>query len=312
MLNNIKKTVAFYKNFGFGVTTLLIFLRLFFYNKFLNWYDPFVKKYLRRKLNAVITQYKTSLPPPRPSIKNKPYPIWVCWWQGEENMPELVRACYRSLREQAKGHPIHLLTKDNYAKYISLPDYILNKFNQGIISVTHLSDMLRSCLLYEQGGLWVDATVFFTGPPPQITGPVFSLRCPNDHDFLNIRGKRWVTFFFYLSKGHLIAKMFRDLCLAYCQRYEVFIHYFLIDFFIDLICDTIPSAAADINNIPVSPALTHALVYKLSEEYNAAYFKELCQTTSYHKLEWRGRYEKYLKNGKSTYYGHLTKFNVAC
>ncbi|GBR74727.1 capsular polysaccharide synthesis protein [Candidatus Termititenax aidoneus] len=301
--NNLKKTAAFCKNFGFGVTTLLIFLRLFFYNRFLNLYDPFVKKYLRWKLNDVIAQYKNVSVPPSPS-KDKPYPIWICWWQGEENMPEIVRSCYRSLREQAKGHPIHLLTKDNYTSYVSLPDYVVNKFEQGFISITHLSDIIRGCLMYEQGGLWVDATVFFTSPPPQITGSVFSLRCPKDRNFLNIRGTRWVTFFFYLDKGHLIAKMFRDLCLAYLQKYNIMLHYFLIDFFIDLICDTIPAAAVDISKIPISPALTHALVYKLSEEYNAAYFEELCRTTSYHKLEWRGRYEQYL-NGKLTFYGYL-------
>ena len=45
-------------------------------------------------------------------------PIWVCWWQGEEQMPELVKQCYKLLKRYSGRHPVKLLTKDNYQKYI--------------------------------------------------------------------------------------------------------------------------------------------------------------------------------------------------
>ena len=26
-------------------------------------------------------------------------PVWVCWWQGEDSMPELVKMCYTRLKQ---------------------------------------------------------------------------------------------------------------------------------------------------------------------------------------------------------------------
>ena len=41
-------------------------------------------------------------------------PIWVCWWQGEKQMPELVKQCYKLLKKYSGTHPVKLLTKNNY------------------------------------------------------------------------------------------------------------------------------------------------------------------------------------------------------
>lgn len=40
-----------------------------------------------------------------------------------------------------------------------LPNFILKKFENGYISITHLSDIIRVLLLYNYGGLWIDSTV---------------------------------------------------------------------------------------------------------------------------------------------------------
>lgn len=37
-------------------------------------------------------------------------PIWVCWWQGKENMPDIVKACYNSIQKHACNHPVILIT----------------------------------------------------------------------------------------------------------------------------------------------------------------------------------------------------------
>lgn len=28
--------------------------------------------------------------------KSEKVPVWVCWWQGEESMPELVKMCFKT------------------------------------------------------------------------------------------------------------------------------------------------------------------------------------------------------------------------
>ena len=43
--------------------------------------------------------------------------VWVFWWQGEDQMPELVKKCYQSLKRQLYDKKIVLITKDNINDY---------------------------------------------------------------------------------------------------------------------------------------------------------------------------------------------------
>ena len=84
------------------------------------------------------------------------YPVWVFWYQGVEEMPELVKGCYQHLVRNNRN--VILITKLNFREYCSIPDYILGRVERGEISFTHFSDILRVSLLAEHGGLWLDST----------------------------------------------------------------------------------------------------------------------------------------------------------
>ena len=59
-------------------------------------------------------------------------------------------------------------------KYADIPDYIMEKYKEGMITKTHFSDYLRTCLLLKNGGYWCDATVYMTGQiPNEITSSEF-------------------------------------------------------------------------------------------------------------------------------------------
>ena len=88
--------------------------------------------------------------------------IWVCWWQGEEKMPDVVKICYRSIKIMSGKHPVVLITDYNCKDYVKLPQFIWDKYAAGVISRTHLSDILRFYLLKEYGGIWMDITNFIT------------------------------------------------------------------------------------------------------------------------------------------------------
>ena len=62
-------------------------------------------------------------------------PIWVCWWQGKENMPDIVKACYNSIQKHACNHPVILITEENFRNYIDMPEYIINKQKEGYIDI---------------------------------------------------------------------------------------------------------------------------------------------------------------------------------
>ena len=90
--------------------------------------------------------------------------IWIFWYQGFDEAPELVKICYKSVKKNFASHKIILIDKNNIANYVSFPSFIYEKVEKGIISITHFSDILRLALLSEYGGIWIDSTVFFTTP----------------------------------------------------------------------------------------------------------------------------------------------------
>ena len=89
--------------------------------------------------------------------------VFVCWLQGEENAPPLVKKCIATIKDQFKDKKVVIITSDNLSEYTNFPEHILTKWKNGIITNTHFSDLLRVELLSKYGGLWLDATVYCTG-----------------------------------------------------------------------------------------------------------------------------------------------------
>ena len=88
--------------------------------------------------------------------------VWVCWMQGMENAPEVVKVCYQSILDNFKDREVVLITAENVSEYAEFPDYVIDKYKRGIITHTHFSDILRLELLNRYGGTWIDATMFCT------------------------------------------------------------------------------------------------------------------------------------------------------
>ena len=101
-----------------------------------------------------------NMPDCDPQWRNK---IWICWWQGVENAPEIVKACVDSIKRNAGNCEVICITEDNYREYVLFPDYVEKKREAGIISKTISSDLLRMCILARYGGIWIDSTFFCTG-----------------------------------------------------------------------------------------------------------------------------------------------------
>lgn len=94
-------------------------------------------------------------------------PIWQLWLQGEDNMPDIVKFCTKSIKVNNPERDIILLTNKNLNEYIAVPDYIQKKYAAGIISHTHYSDLIRLFLLCKYGGTWIDSTIYMTGRMPE-------------------------------------------------------------------------------------------------------------------------------------------------
>ena len=169
--------------------------------------------------------------------KTKKVPVWVCWWQGEESMPELVKMCFQRLKDTLPDDitELHLITFDNYKDYVTFPDHIEQKFKEKKITMTTLSDILRFCLLSEYGGFWMDATVFFTGEFPKefLEKPFYSQKMYDPVACQREACKgRWCGFFMTGYAHNPIFEFGRDAFFEWWRKYDDIVDYVLIDYLI--------------------------------------------------------------------------------
>lgn len=88
--------------------------------------------------------------------------IWTCWLQGRQQAPELVRKCLLTWEERNPAWDFRFLDARTISRYVELTEH-LDLLHQ-VITPQALTDVLRLLLLYEYGGVWVDATAYCNAP----------------------------------------------------------------------------------------------------------------------------------------------------
>ena len=165
--------------------------------------------------------------------------IWTMWQQGEAQMPETVKASMKTIKDFAKRNSceFYLLTDENLADFINIPIDITEKYKKKELSAAHYSDIVRFSLLYQYGGIWMDATLFVSSyaTAEMFEGVFFSLNHPpldTNKMERTICDYKWSGFFLAGQKGKPYFKHIRDLYLYYVRKYPVFIYYLMMDYFI--------------------------------------------------------------------------------
>lgn len=85
-----------------------------------------IQGYVERTFGSLAREYAA----PKKPVEATPYTnntVWVFWAQGRENMPEIVRRCVAQIERMRGEYQVVLLTRDTYAKYVDIPDYIIQK-----------------------------------------------------------------------------------------------------------------------------------------------------------------------------------------
>ena len=168
-----------------------------------------------------------------------PKMIWTMWQQGEAQMPETVKASMKTIKDFAKRNDceFYLLTDENLADFINIPIDITEKYKKKELSAAHYSDIIRFSLLYQYGGIWMDATLFVSpyATLEMFEGDFFTLNHPPlqpEKMERTVGDFKWAGFFLAGKKGKPYFKHIRDLYLYYVRKYPVFIHYLMMDYFI--------------------------------------------------------------------------------
>jgi len=88
--------------------------------------------------------------------------IWILWYQGIDEAPDLVRRCISSWKLHNPDWKVIFLDKNSLEEYISMRDFI--DINRKDITIQKVSNLIRINLLAKYGGVWADATCFCCMP----------------------------------------------------------------------------------------------------------------------------------------------------
>ncbi len=230
--------------------------------------------------------------------------IWVCWWQGEEKMPDVVKICYRSIKKMSGKHPVVLITDYNCKDYVKLPQFIWDKYAAGVISRTHLSDILRFYLLKEYGGIWMDITNFITAEIDTFV-PVESDFFSYKHitSYNNVSRGLWTSYFNASGKGNIIPSYLYESLVNYWRITDKLEDYLLLDFIFKLGYDHIPAMKNIIDSIKLSDIGNMRKI--MNKKWNEKEWKRYFTQAPFHKLSYKKYINTSTKKGEMTHYAYL-------
>ena len=255
-------------------------------------------KYLWRKYGKMIAAPLTEHGVEKP---NKT--IWLCWLQGMEQAPDIVKQCVASVKHYMPEYRLQVLTAENIAQFVELPEHMWVKYKNGTITFTHFSDILRTALLVQHGGIWLDATVLLTAPiPKQMTDePLFFLQ-KSKLQIIPHMGSSWML---VAHKGNPILQRLLDLLSAYWKHENKLRDYFLFHLFFYLVLTRNKQGREAQRRIPYIPNVdAHTLQFTLFEGYDERVWEQITSRSPIHKLTWKFNHNEPLDK-KGTNYDYI-------
>jgi hypothetical protein len=232
-------------------------------------------------------------------IKN----LYILWFQGFDQAPEIVQACVQSWIEQNPTWTVHLLDDTTWPSMVSLDG--IQRSSLGI-SRTNFSDLVRIALLDQRGGCWVDATTFCTQPldewlPACIEQGFFAFDRPAKDLMLS-------SWFLYAEPGNYIVKKWCQATMDYYlakpkdkkQPYYNF-HYLFADLYktdtrFRRMWDAVPKRSAD------GPHQLQKSLFKPMDDS----IRQRMQEQPLSKLTYKGDFRNY---SEDSVLAHLVSFS---
>lgn len=233
-----------------------------------------------------------------------PYPnkIWCCWLQGIENAPFTVQQCIGSIQKHAGDQEVIILTLENMDQYIQLPEYIIKKWKEKIISNTHFSDLIRITLLYQYGGLWIDSTTWLTGAIPDYIKKT-DLFCYRGSGLGKVIASNWLI---AAKPHHPIIQSTKELLYEYWKKENKLISYSIFHLFFTMAIKSVRSNQKLWEEVPwFDDSNPKRMQNELFAPFDPERFKQICQLSSIHKLSYKYTKEQY--NAIGTLYDFIIK-----
>lgn len=226
---------------------------------------------------------------------NKEYSnnIWICWFQGLENAPVIVKTCVNSIKRYSGGHNVVILTEDNYKDYVDIPEIIEQRRKLGIISRTAFSDILRMSLLAKHGGMWLDSTFFATGDISNYFDlPVWSIKRP-DYLHCSVACGQFAGYSIYCDYEHrYVFKTIRDFLCHYWITNDMLVDYLTVDYCVSIALRHYPEIKSLFDNIPSNNPQCDELCKVLNDKFDNDKYNKLTKDTHLFKLTWKAKFNK--------------------
>lgn len=223
--------------------------------------------------------------------------IWWCWLQGVDNAPDICKVCLKTVIEHYPECDVILIDNNNVKELIDIPQYIIDKYNKGIISCAHYSDIIRLLLLCKYGGVWMDSTLYCTRHEDYLfESPLFMYK----HLLRGVYGVPASNWLISAAPNHPILRLTRDLLCSYWKQNDELEHYFIFHIFLLLSAEKY----ADLwNAIPLFSNVTPQLLrYELGNQFSEKRFHQLKNMNGIHKLSYKLSKEIYFDG---TFYDYI-------
>lgn len=242
-----------------------------------------IKQKLKRRYDYCLEKFDNVYKENEHKSSNK---IWICWFQGLSNAPEIVKKCYESIKKNNPDKEVIVITAQNLHDYVKFPEYIEEKWEKGIITHTHMTDLLRLELLIQYGGTWIDATVFCSNsriPSYFFDSDLFFFQLLKPgRDGSGIYFSSW---FISAKTNNKILMVTRALCYEYWKENDTMWDYFLLHDFLSIVLEYYPDDWKKI--IPRDNAAPHMLLLRLFDAYDEETWEAIKEQTPFHKLTYK-------------------------
>ena len=246
-----------------------------------------------------------------------PTHIYVLWLQGIDQAPEIVKTCIMQL-QLLDNYTIEILDQDTINS-LSLSPIFFEKYQKGLISRTHLSDIVRLFLLSRKGGIWCDSTLLVYGFPKEMSEKSFYTvrRFIKEHkekynpaivETKDGSLAPWTAYFIASSANNIVTSFAYDMLVEYYTKRNEQMDYFLIDMVFRLGYDRIPLVREQIDAISINNnGHIHDLFPRLNDHFDHEVWNVLCagSTANMFKLSWK----QFKPIGKDTFW-EVIKNNI--
>ena len=257
-------------------------------------WDRVLKEYFTNKI-------ETEQINPKKTFNNEKI-IWQFWGQGWdfEKLPDVVKISYKSVEKYKKDYEIIHLDMNNINDYLEIPAYILKKVEDKKMGFAHFTDIIRLALLYNYGGVWIDATILLTDYLPQEYFEMDYFMFQRDDNLENKKDwEDYDDFYFswnnemkvrvlnsiiFAKKNNEIIKTLLDMLLIFWEHNDLVPNYF---FFQVLYTELVENYYKKKQCKIVSDTLTHELIRVWFDKFSQEKLDEITKRNNVHKLTYK-------------------------